>query len=144
MAELTVYAGLFLSALVAATVIPMQSESLLVGLLVADYPPAPLLVVASLGNILGAVVNWMLGRWIERFRDRRWFPASRESLERAQRWYRRLGYWSPLLSWMPVVGDPLTVVAGVLRVPFARFLILVTLAKTGRYLVLAGATLNLM
>lgn len=139
--DLAVYAGLFLAALAAATILPMQSEAVLVGLLLADYSPGLLITVASVGNVLGSVINWLLGRGIERFRDRPWFPAGGAKLERAQRWYRRYGKWSLLLSWAPIIGDPLTVVAGVLREPIPMFL-LVTIAKIGRYLVLAAATLG--
>lgn len=142
MGDLAVYAGLFLAALAAATILPMQSEAVLVGLLLADYSPWLLITVASIGNVLGSVINWLLGRGIERFRDRPWFPAGGAKLERAQRWYRRYGKWSLLLSWAPIIGDPLTVVAGVLREPFPIFLLLVTIAKIGRYLVLAAATLG--
>ena len=143
MADLAVYAGLFLAALVAATVLPAQSEAVLVGLLLSDlYSPWLLVTVASVGNVLGSVVNWALGRGIERFRDRSWFPASGAGLERARRWYRRFGKWTLLLSWVPILGDPLTVVAGVLREPFPVFLLLVAIAKTGRYLALAAITLN--
>lgn len=132
---------LFLTALIAATVLPMQSEAVLVGLLLAGQPPPWLLVlVATVGNVLGSVVNWWLGRGIERFRDRRWFPAGPDAMARAERWYRRHGRWSLLLSWVPVIGDPLTVIAGVLREPFPTFLLLVTVAKAGRYIVLAVAT----
>jgi membrane protein YqaA with SNARE-associated domain len=141
MTESAALLGLFVTALAAATVLPMQSEAVLVGLLLAERHPAWLLVVvAGTGNVLGSVLNWWLGRSIERFRDRRWFPVSAAALERAQRWYRRRGKWSLLLSWVPVIGDPLTVVAGVLREPFPTFLVLVTVAKFGRYIVLALAT----
>ena len=142
MADLAVYAGLFLAALAAATILPLQSEAVLVGLLLADYPPWLLITVASVGNVLGSVINWLLGRGIERFRELPWFPTSGAGLARAQRWYRRYGKWSLLLSWAPVIGDPLTVIAGVLREPFPMFLLLVTIAKIGRYLVLAVATLG--
>lgn len=143
MADLAVYAGLFMAALAASDcILPMQSEAVLVGLLLADYSPWLLITVASVGNVLGSVINWLLGRGIERFRDRPWFPASGAKLERAQHWYRRYGKWSLLLSWAPIIGDPLTVVAGVLREPFPMFLLLVTIAKIGRYLVLAAATLG--
>ena len=143
MIELSVYAGLFLAALLAATVLPMQSEAVLVGLLLTgDYPVAALLLVASLGNVLGAVLNWLLGRGLERFRDRRWFPVREERLEQARAWYHRWGRWSLLLSWVPVVGDPLTLAAGVMREPLRVFLPLVAVAKAGRYLVLAWATLQ--
>ncbi|GLK82482.1 YqaA family protein [Ancylobacter defluvii] len=145
MIDLAAYAGLFLSALVAATILPMQSEAVLAGLLVAGAQPAALLIaVASAGNVLGSVVNWWLGRFVERYADRSWFPASPAKLARAQDWYRRYGKWSLLLSWAPVIGDPLTLVAGVMREPFPVFLLLVTLAKLGRYLVLAAIVLNVM
>ncbi len=135
MTDLAAYIGLFMTALVAATVFPMQSEAALAGLVLAGYSPALLLVVASAGNILGSAINWALGRGIEQFRDRPWFPAKSGALDRAQGWYRRYGKWSLLLSWAPVIGDPLTVLAGVLREPFPMFLLLVTIAKVGRYIV---------
>ncbi|MER8519427.1 DedA family protein [Mesorhizobium sp. M0644] len=144
MTDLAAYAGLFLAALLAATILPMQSEAVLVGLLLADYSPWPIIAVASVGNVLGSVINWLLGRGIERFRSQRWFPMNQAQLERAQVWYRRYGKWSLLLSWLPVVGDPLAVVAGVLREPFRVFLLLVTAAKVGRYLVLAAVTLSVI
>ena len=144
MTDLVAYAGLFLAALIAATILPMQSEAVLVGLLLADYSPWLLIGVASVGNVLGSVVNWLIGRGLERFRDRPSFPVNEAGLERAQRWYRRYGKWSLLLSWLPVVGDPLTVVAGTLREPFRMFLLLVTIAKVGRYLVLAAVTLKVI
>jgi len=137
------YASLFLTALVAATILPAQSEAVLAGLLLTrEYPVWALIAVASAGNVLGSVINWGLGRGIERFAERRWFPVKRAALERAERWYHRYGRWSLLLSWAPFIGDPLTVVAGVLREPFPVFLALVTIAKVGRYLVLAAATLS--
>lgn len=141
-ASLAVYGGLFLAALIAATILPMQSEAALVGLLLADYPPLLLITVASVGNVLGSVINWLLGRGIEHYRHRSWFPASEARLVQAERWYRRYGKWSLLLSWLPIVGDPLTLLAGVLREPFPVFLVLVSIAKIGRYIVLAGATLG--
>jgi membrane protein YqaA with SNARE-associated domain len=137
-------ATLFLAALAAATVLPLQSEALLVGLLLEGSQPAWLLVaVASAGNTLGAAVNWWLGRQLHRFRDRRWFPLRGEALARAEGWYRRWGRWSLMLSWMPLIGDPLTLVAGVLREPLPIFLLLVAMAKTGRYVTLAWVTLGL-
>lgn len=141
MIDLGAYLGLFLAAFVAATILPMQSEAALVALLLADYSPWAAVATASLGNVLGSVVNWLLGRGIERFRERRWFPASPAAMARAERFYRRYGRWSLLLSWVPILGDPLTVVAGVLREPFASFLALVALAKVGRYVALAAITL---
>ncbi|MFX0545830.1 YqaA family protein [Roseovarius sp. S1116L3] len=136
------YFLLFGSALVAATILPMQSEAVLAALLIAgDHQVTGLLLVATVGNVLGSVINWALGRYLLRFRHRRWFPTSEGQLERAQNWYRRYGRWSLLGSWLPLVGDPLTVVAGVMREPIVPFLLLVTIAKGTRYIILARLTL---
>ncbi|MCD1636446.1 DedA family protein [Martelella mediterranea] len=138
-------AGLFAIAFVAATILPAQSEAALVGLLVlGKQSPALLIVVATIGNVLGSAVNWALGCWIERFRQRRWFPVNEKALDRATRWYHRWGRWSLLLSWAPVVGDALTVVAGVLREPIWSFLLLVTIAKASRYIVLTVVALGVL
>lgn len=137
------YLTLFLSAFLAATILPMQSEALLVALLLTDHPALLLIAVASIGNILGSLVNWLLGRWIERFRDRSWFPVSDAGLARAEGWYHRYGKWSLLLSWAPIVGDPLTVIAGVFREPLRIFVPLVAIAKIGRYVVLAAVTMHI-
>lgn len=142
---MTAYVGLFLTAFGAATLLPLQSEAVLVGLLVQDtHPVWALLAVATTGNVLGSVVNWALGRYIERWRGRRWFPARADRLERAQRSYRRYGRWSLLLSWVPFIGDPLTVIAGVMREPLWSFVLIVLAAKASRYLVLAGVTLGVI
>lgn len=139
------YAGLALSACIAATLLPMQSEAALVALLTLK-PSAivSLVAVASAGNVVGSQINWWLGTQLHRWQHRRWFPATTEQLERAQRWYQRYGRWSLLLSWMPLIGDPLTLVAGVLREPFWRFTLVVSLAKTSRYAVLAYATVFIL
>jgi membrane protein YqaA with SNARE-associated domain len=143
MSTLAAYGSLFLAALIAATILPAQSEAVLAGLLLGgDHSPALLVLVAGTGNVLGSAINWLLGRSVERFRERRWFPVSARTLERAGGWYRRYGWWSLLLSWVPVIGDPLTVAAGVLREPFPRFLLVVSVAKFGRYLLLAAVLLH--
>jgi membrane protein YqaA with SNARE-associated domain len=145
MDDLAVLGGLFAIAFVAATILPAQSEAVLVGFLVADtHSPILLVAVAGIGNVLGALVNWALGRGVERFRERRWFPVGPAALDRATGWYRRWGRWSLLLSWAPIGGDALTVAAGVLREPLWSFLVLVTIAKTARYVVLAAATLGML
>jgi membrane protein YqaA with SNARE-associated domain len=139
MVHLTEFAGLFAVAFLAATVLPAQSEILLAGMVLTEHYPAwALVAVASLGNVLGSVVNWVLGRFIARFEGRRWFPVSREQVVKAEGWYHRWGKWSLLLSWAPFIGDPLTVVAGVLREPLPVFVALVTLAKVGRYVAVAA------
>lgn len=143
--DLVTLAGLFAVAFVAATILPAQSEAALVALLVLGaQPPALLVTVATVGNVLGSVINWMLGRWVEQYRGRRWFPVGDKALDRATGWYRRWGRLSLLLSWAPIGGDALTVAAGVLREPFWSFLLLVTIAKAGRYIVLTLVTLGLV
>ncbi len=131
------YPGLFLAALVAATLLPAQSELLLLAMLATGrFEPALLLVAASLGNVLGSTINWALGRFLSRHRGARWFPVSEAAMVKATARYRRFGELSLLLSWLPVIGDPLTLIAGVLRTPLWRFLLLVSIAKVGRYAVL--------
>jgi len=139
--DLAAYGGLFLIAFIAATLLPAQSEAALVALILAgDQPITALVAVASLGNIAGSAVNWVAGYWLAQYADRRWFPISPASLDKAARWYQRWGVWSLLLSWAPIIGDPLTVAAGVMREPFPLFLLLVAIAKIGRYILLAAAT----
>ncbi|MBM3514725.1 MAG: DedA family protein [Alphaproteobacteria bacterium] len=133
-------AGLFLSALLAATLIPGSSEAALIALLQMDkWPVALLVLTATAGNVLGSVVNWLCGRFLAAFRDRAWFPISPAHYDKAIGWYRRYGRWSLLLAWVPIVGDPLTVAAGALRSSLAWFAVLVTIGKLGRYLVIAAA-----
>ncbi|KIK88008.1 MULTISPECIES: YqaA family protein [Pseudomonas] len=137
------YLGLFAAAFGAATLLPLQSEALLVGLIASDrYWLWGLLGAATLGNVLGSLVNWWLGRGLERFQDRRWFPVSAKHMATARKHYERYGHWSLLLSWLPVIGDPLTLIAGVMREPLGRFLLIVTLAKGARYAVVAMLTLG--
>ncbi len=140
MAELLSLLTLFAAAFGAATILPFQSEVVFAALQIAGEIDVVLLVaVASLGNVLGAVVNYVMGRWVEHFRHRRWFPVSEAQLDRAQRGFARWGVWTLLLSWAPF-GDAFTVVAGLMRTRLWVFLLLVTVAKTGRYMVLAWAT----
>ena len=137
------YGGLFLMSLGAATFLPIQSEFLLTGLILrTDYSVVALVIVASVGNTLGSIINWAIGRQIEKYKDRRWFPASPEQLDRAARWYQRYGYWSLLLSWAPFIGDPLTLAAGLMREPLWIFVILVAIAKTVRYVLFTALILG--
>ena len=134
------YLSLFGAAFLAATILPAQSEIFLAYLLAQrTHDWALLLLVATAGNVLGSVLNWAIGRFLEQFRDRKWFPVGPASLERAEHWYARWGKWSLLLSWVPVIGDPLTIIAGMLRVRLLPFFLLVLLAKGGRYVVVALA-----
>ncbi|KQR07534.1 MULTISPECIES: YqaA family protein [Xanthomonas] len=137
------YLSLFALSLIAATLLPAQSEAALVALLLDGGSVVGLVTAASVGNVLGSLINWWMGREVLRFQGRRWFPVTPDALARAQAWYGRYGKWSLLLSWMPIIGDPLTLAAGVMREPLRVFLPLVTIAKVTRYGVLAWTTLAL-
>jgi membrane protein YqaA with SNARE-associated domain len=140
---LTAYLALFATAFLAATLLPAYSEVLFAGLLIEGYDPLALWAWASAGNTLGSAVNWALARYFLRFEDRPWFPFKPQRLERAQRWFQRYGVWSLLLAWAPVGGDALTFVAGLMRVRFGRFLLLVAIGKAARYAVLLAIIVGL-
>jgi len=125
---------LFISALAASTILPMSSEVVLGALAVAGATDVWLLLaVATAGNTLGAVINWGIGRYASTWRTRlHWLEEAK--FERACRWFNRWGIWCLLLSWLPVVGDPLTLVAGALRTAFVPFVLLVALGKAARYI----------
>lgn len=130
---------LFAASLLAATILPAQSEALLAGLALAgNHSLVVLVAVATLGNVLGACINWLLGRYLEHFKNKRWFPVKEAALDKAARTYQRYGVWSLLLSWVPIIGDPLTVIAGLLRTPFPLFVLLVTIGKLARYVVVVA------
>lgn len=136
MEALAAYAGMFAAAFLEATFLPVRSEVVLVALLYAErFRWEGLLLVASLGNTAGAAVNWAIGYFVARFEGRSWYPVRRDRMARAETWYRKYGRWSLLLSWVPVLGDLITVAAGVLREPLPMFLAIVGAAKTARYLV---------
>lgn len=138
MIDAGVYTTLFALSFLAATVFPFQSEIGLAGLLATgDYPAVSLVAAASIGNTLGAVVNWFVGRKIETLKHHKWFPASPKQLDKAVGWYHKYGRWSLLLSWTPLIGDPLTLAAGVLREPLLSFFLIVAFAKTARYTAIA-------
>jgi len=139
MSEFAIYSSLFLSAFSAATLLPGSSEALLAGFVATEKGAVGwLLAVATIGNVAGSAVNWVLGRFFIEFRDRKWFPVSEQGYLRAVRWYERFGVWTLLLAWLPIIGDPLTVIAGALRTRFWLLLLLVSIGKFGRYLFVAG------
>lgn len=138
------YVSLFLTALVAATLFPLSSEALLTSLLYHGYSPLVLWCVATTGNTAGSCINWYLGRECLRWQDKRWFPIKPAALARAQRHFQRYGVYSLLFAWLPVVGDPLTFIAGVMRLPFGLFFLLVALGKGLRYAVIIYLSLQLL
>jgi membrane protein YqaA with SNARE-associated domain len=132
------YLSLFLAAFIAATLLPFSSEAMLFAMLTQHYSFWGLWCAATLGNLLGALLNWWLGIACLRWQDRRWFPFKSNQLVRAQHWFQRFGIYSLLLAWVPVIGDPLTFVAGIMRVRFLPFLLLVALGKGLRYAMVIG------
>lgn len=142
MTGLSAYVLLATSAFTSATLLPGSSEAVLLALSAAKTGSlGALIVVATVGNVLGSMTNWALGRYFMRFQDRSWFPVSTKSTARASAWYNRYGIWMLLFSWMPVIGDPITLLAGALRVGFLKFLVLVTISKGLRYLFIVGVFL---
>ncbi|WP_062226099.1 YqaA family protein [Aureimonas frigidaquae] len=139
MSEIAAYGAMFWTALLAATILPGASEVMFVAFLLSKTgDPWIMLACATLGNTAGSVVNWCCGRFLAAFSDRRWFPVPQSQLTRWSYLFERYGLVSLLFSWAPVVGDVLTVAAGILRVPLGRFIALVFIGKLLRYLVVAA------
>ena len=131
-----IYLSLFFISFLAATVLPFSSELTLAGLIsTSNYDNLLLLVVASFGNVLGSVFNWSLGFYSRNLTTKKWFPFKETQIERSSKWFSKFGKWSLLFAWVPIVGDPLTFVAGLLRVRFLDFIILVAIGKVSRYLI---------
>ena len=132
-----IYLSLFIISFLAATILPFSSELTLAGLVAtSNYDNLLLLIVASLGNVLGSVVNWILGFYSRNLSKKRWFPFKDKQIKKSSKWFNKFGKWSLLFVWIPIIGDPLTLAAGLLRVKFIEFLILVSIGKVSRYLVI--------
>jgi len=131
-----IYLSLFIITFLAATILPFSSELTLAGLVAtSSYDSSLLLIVASLGNVLGSVVNWILGFYSRNLSTKRWFPFKDEQIEKSSKWFNKFGRWSLLFAWVPIIGDPLTLAAGLLRIRFIEFLVLVTIGKVSRYII---------
>jgi len=131
-----IYLSLFGISFLAATILPFSSELSLAGLIsTSNFNNSLLLIAASLGNILGSVVNWFIGFYSRNFTSKKWFPFNELQITTSSKWFEKFGKWSLLFAWVPILGDPLTLVAGLLRVKFLDFIILVAIGKVSRYLV---------
>ncbi len=131
------YFQLLIISFLAATILPISSELVLSTMLLTDsFDKYLLLVVASFGNIFGSSVNWYLGKKILIFKDKKWFPVNEKRIVKSEMYFKKYGIWSLLLAWVPIIGDPLTVIAGILRVNFFTFLLLVSISKASRYIFL--------
>ena len=132
-----IYINLFIISFLAATILPLSSEITLAGLMAAQsYSNFILLLAASSGNILGSSFNWVLGIYSRKFDSKKWFPFNQNQIKRASKWFLKYGKWSLLFAWLPVVGDPLTFIAGTMQTRFLSFLVLVTIGKVARYIII--------
>ena len=136
------FVGLGVTAFLSATLLPGSSEALLISLvLLGAENPMSLVVVATFGNVLGSLLNWYIGAFFMSFQHKKWFPVSPKHMDKAQVWFTKYGIWTLLLAWAPVIGDPLTIIAGMLRTPIIPFLVLVTIGKFIRYTLITAIAL---
>ena len=120
-----------------ATIIPFGSEAYFITLLSLEkYNHFILFFVVSVGNVLGSLFNWVCGFYINFFIKRSWFPINNKIIDRGNKLFKKYGKWSLLISWFPLIGDPITFAAGTLRYPIIPFLVLVSIGKVGRYLII--------
>lgn len=136
------YSGLFVLSFLASTLLPVGSEWLLVLMLLKGNDPFSTVSVATVGNYLGSCTTWAIGIWGGPLLVRRILRIDPATEEAAVRFYRRYGVWSLLLSWMPIIGDPICLVGGILKVDFTRFSLLVFTGKLVRYAVVSWLTLG--
>ncbi|WP_100657798.1 YqaA family protein [Alteromonas flava] len=136
--------GLFLSALLAATILPFGSEAIFISLLLTKTPYLTVIIIASIGNTLGSAINYTIGRWLSDRAAKRWLRLDDAAIANAQRRFDRYGLIALCFAWVPIIGDPITLLAGMLRVRFGVFLLLVAIGKTARYGILAYVTYSAM
>jgi len=134
--------SLFFISFCASTLLPLGSEWLLVALLLQGSNPVATVVVATIGNSLGAGTNYLIGFYGGDWLKEKMLRIDKAQQQQAEKWFNRYGSWSLLLAWLPIIGDPLCVVAGILRTPLLRFSLLVTTGKGLRYTVLTILTLS--
>jgi len=137
-----IYLSLFVVSFMVATIIPFGSEIYFSSLLAMDNNNSLLLLIAAcIGNILGSVFNWICGYYAAYFIQKKWFPINQNQIDKATKFFSKYGKWSLLLAWVPFIGDPLTFVAGTLRYSIIPFVVLVSIGKVGRYIVIYFSTL---
>ncbi len=138
-----IYLILFSISLLAATIFPASSEATLLYYLHEGEPVWMLLIAAGTGNVLGSVINYFIGKkGVGYLLDHKKITAAR--MKKSEVFFKKYGAFALLLSWVPIIGDPLTFVAGVLHFDFRKFLLFVSIAKFGRYLVLIWGYQSLM
>ena len=145
MNSLEAYSSLFISSFLSSTILSGHSEiTLTTFILFEKYSLFLLIFFASFGNILGSVINWYLGFYITKFVNKSWFPFKKKQLDNMSLWYLKYGKWTLFLSWVPFVGDPLTIVAGMFRVPLIIFISIVSISKILRYIFVGYVAVKLL
>ena len=140
-----IYLSLFFLSFFVATIIPFGSEAYLASLIILNQYNIMLLIFsASLGNILGSVFNWICGYYSGYFIKKKWFPIKQKKINEASLFFTKYGKWSLLLGWVPFLGDPITFIAGTLRYSFLHFLLLVSIGKISRYIVVYFLAISAM
>ena len=129
--------GLFIGCLLSATIIPFSSEALVTGALLLDYSPWTVILVATLGNTLGGMTCYLLGRlckwsWIERF-----LKVKEETMAKAHQKVEKYGSFAALLAWIPVIGDPIALVMGLIRTRVVPTTVFMFIGKGLRYMAVA-------
>ena len=145
MNAIEVYASLFISSFLSSTILPGHSEIILTAFIfLKKYPIIDLIFFASIGNISGSILNWCIGYFLTNLKDRKWFPINKSQLTRASSWFLKYGKWTLFLSWVPIIGDPLTIIAGIFRIPIYTFILIISLAKTMRYVFISLVATNVL
>jgi len=133
---------LFILSFLAATVIPIGSEWLLIVMILGNFSPVQTVITATVGNYLGGCTTYLIGIYGSDFIISKLLRVSNSEMSRAKRIYTGYGSWSLLLSWLPIIGDPLCLIAGIFKVAFIRFSLLVFTGKFFRYATLAALTIQ--
>ena len=145
MSAFEVYTSLFVSSFLSSTLLPGHSElTLTTFIFLKKYSIIYLIIFASIGNILGSILNWCMGYYLTNLKNKKWFPINTSRLTRVSSWFLKYGKWTLFFSWVPIIGDPLTVIAGVFRVQIHIFILIVSLAKTMRYIFISLVAINVL
>ena len=137
------YFTLFMLSFLASTLVPIGSEWFLMAIVTKGYDPVLSLMVATVGNTLGACTTYVIGLCGGPFFIGKILRMSDKSIQRAERFYAQYGLWSLLFSWVPLVGDPLCLVGGILRVRLVPFSVLVLVGKLARYALVISMTMTI-
>jgi len=131
------YIGLFIVSFLASTILPLGSEAMVSSLIIKNFNILHVVLVASIGNYLGSCTNYYIGRGGRLYVIQKYFRVTPAQLKHAERWFEKYGSWSLLFTWLPIVGDALPIAAGMVRLRFVIFSILVFIGKLLRYAALA-------